>query len=142
MTYRYSSRYPSAPPDPKPPHIFSTFGHYVPLPDHYILEPSPPPQKKKPKPRDYAHERQSKVVERDPCPYFPHPETLTHEILDGPSFRVTDAAFRIFFYEVQERCRMAYKPPPPHFRAFSKMLPTYADDDWKLRRKRGRPRKI
>lgn len=137
MSYRYSSRYPSAPPPPRRRRIsFRPSGTTFRSPDHYVVEPPPPPPAKS-----------SKPVERDPGPRFTRGELarneqLTYEILASPTFPAISAAYRVFIYEMQERVRMAYKPPPPHWRSFSKMLPTYADDDWKLRRKRGRPRNL
>lgn len=43
-----------------------------------------------------------------------------------------EAKSPIFLFELREKVRESYKPPPPHYRSFSKMLPSYSDGWLKL----------
>lgn len=115
-----------------------TLAHCYPTPYRAVLDlppVSPPPVVvKRPPPPPRPKPKNPKKLK-----WIPYDQT-TRAILRYSAKLLRDGHAGIFQFVMQDQLRTAYKPPPPHWRSFSKMQPTDADDPkdrlyaWKKRK--------
>lgn len=93
-------------------------------PPPVVERPAPPPLPRK-QPEEWVSARRERKRERERR----RREIWNREYEDAKAWaEYSHEQTPIFLFELREQVRVSYKPPPPHWGGFSKMVPTYSDE--------------